>query len=183
MPFPSTINYWDVATAYVIGDYVVYNGRVYQAIRDNTGAAAPEGNDDDWSLQANHWWHETPEAVGIPLQNPLARDFPLPPEIVISGAAAAKTIYDETKDAKCTKIFLQNLSMTALKYAWGQDCSEDSFHGVLAASAAVDDGLGGNVMLEVRERGMKSISLWCGGAAIRCSVEKFLKAPPVPQFI
>lgn len=126
---------------------------------------------------------DTPEAVTIPRENPLARNLTLPPWVAIGAAAAALEVYNESLEPKAEKIFLQNLSITPVKYAFGQACSEDSFHGILAAGVAQDDGLGGNTLLDVRARGIVSISLFCGAADIRVSVEKHLKSPVNNQFI
>jgi hypothetical protein len=126
---------------------------------------------------------DTPEAVAIPRENPLCRNLTLPPWVAIGGAAAALEVYNESTEPKAEKIFLQNLSITPVKYAFGQACSEGSFHGILAAGVAEDDGLGGNTLLDVKARGITSISLYCGGAAIRVSVEKHLNYPVVNQFI
>lgn len=123
----------------------------------------------------------TPEALLIPKTNPLDRLRPLPPITATGNAAIALSIYDESKEIVCDSIVLQNLSTTAVKVAWNQACSEESFHEVLAACSAQDDGLGGNTTIQVKVFGMRSVSLWCGGAAIRCLVTKFQRGTGAKQ--
>jgi hypothetical protein len=172
MPDLNTYNQWDAATNYFGTEYVFWLGHNYvsgaASLNKEPGVA---GNELFWVLIPARM--DSPEALGIPTFNPLQRNNAREPKIAIENAATALKIYDELTDIKCETIFLQNLSTTALKVAWNQDCGEDGFHEVLTGCTAQDDGLGGFVTLDVRARGIKSISLYCGAAAIRCSVIKF----------
>ena len=116
---------------------------------------------------------ETPEALLIPAVNPLARLRPLTPVTAIANAATSLKVYDESIDAACEDIVLQNLGTVAVKVTWNQPASEESFHEVLAGGSAQDDGFGGNTTLNVKKYGMRNVSLWCGSAAIRCLVTRF----------
>lgn len=116
---------------------------------------------------------DTPEAILIPRHNPLERFRPLPPQNIVGASGAALKIYDEALEQACEDIVLQNQSTTAVKVSWNQPCSEASFHEILAAAVATEDGTGGNTTLQVKKYGMMNVSLFCGATAINVTVSKF----------
>lgn len=171
---------WDAVTSYNGGEVVTHNGQLYYSIfgpSSNEEPGVVAGWEDFWDTAAVGL--RSPEAMGIPRYNPLSPDYAKAPYIAVANAATALEVYNQLTEPRCNKIYIQNLSTTALKFTWNMVAGDNAFHGVLAACAAQDDGLGGIITLDVKERGIKSVSLYCEAAAIRASVEKFLSEPPV----
>ena len=104
--------------------------------------------------------------------NPSAQFNVRSPFILDGQAGVANTIYDKAQDGQFGAIYIQNLGLTPVKYAFNHVASANNFHGVLAAGASLDDGTGAQV--EVLGRlGVVTISLY-GAATYRVSVNRYL---------
>lgn len=113
----------------------------------------------------------SPEALDIPKLNPLQRNIPTPPFIVPQVDSASVEVYNELNEPRARKIQIQNRSDAVLYVTYNSDCSPTVNHDVLAAGVAVGDGLGGIGTYDVREMGIRSISVYSSN--LEASVNKW----------
>ena len=119
-----------------------------------------------------------PEAVAIRTYNPLERKNVFVPMIVDAAAATAFEIYNEATESVCDKIYVHNLAAGPLKVAINQECTDATFHDIIAGdSIGLDQGYGAQYVFDIRQNGIKSLSLYSTGAiALRAAVQKLTRS-------
>lgn len=116
---------------------------------------------------------QTPEALEIPRYNPLKRLNVAAPYNPVAAANTPKTIYNEATEQVCSMVVIQNQCAFPVLICFNSPAGPGTFNRILAACVASQDGLGGNMEIDVQGKGIRSISAYAVGGALELSVERY----------